>query len=61
MSGPFTSLGKEVLANEFHYADAADPVAAEKIAAAMNVVGLLNQLWGNVHAPITPSTEGQGE
>lgn len=59
MTGPFTSLGKEVLANGFHYADAADPVAAEKIASAMNLMSVWAKLFTD-HAPTTPSTEGQG-
>ena len=36
MSGPFTSLGKEVLANGTHCADAATPAGAAHIASALN-------------------------
>ncbi|MGJ3630182.1 hypothetical protein AB5I41_31300 [Sphingomonas sp. MMS24-JH45] len=36
MSGPFTSLGKEVLKEGAHFADASDEHAAGLIAAAMN-------------------------
>lgn len=51
----YAALGKEVLANGFHYADAADNTAAAKIAHALNVHAML------LTPPVsTPSTEGQG-
>lgn len=36
---PFTALGKQVLSGGAHFADAADPAVAERIAAALNASG----------------------
>lgn len=52
MSGPYFALGKEVLANGEHYADACDPIAAAHIAASLQRSG-----WQDIASAPRDGTE----
>lgn len=49
MSGPFSHLGKQVLCNGEHFADARDAVAASAITVALNDRPLLTEVYHAAH------------
>jgi hypothetical protein len=58
MSAPtYTSLGKEVLRDGAHFADACDPIAAKLIADAMCFLHVWTKLNGVDHSDRTPDTQ----
>ncbi|WP_203309791.1 hypothetical protein [Sphingomonas beigongshangi] len=54
MTSPaFTHVGKQVMSHGYHYADAADEKAAERIALALNIITAFERVLSRTEAPVS--------